>query len=183
LLRGRIIRAPAAQTVADRLRAAADRLYLTADQREKIRDVGRPYAEKSRELQQRRLALLGEEMRNLASVLTPEQRETVRDWREDRVVVIGVPIDPASPPSLAQLRETIADRLHAAADELGLTAEQRAKIREVRAAFATKFQAQRAARRDLRQEELKELGAILTSEQRDQVKFFAEEREESAQDR
>jgi Spy/CpxP family protein refolding chaperone len=180
---GRIVRAAAAQTVADRLRAAGDKLYLTAEQREKIREVGRPYAEKFREMQRRRRALLGEEMEAVAKVLTPEQREKVRDWREDRVVVIGVEVDPASPPTLAQLRETLADRLNAAAEELGLTADQRARIREIRADLAAKYQAQRAARRELRQEELKDLGAILTPEQRDQVKAFVEEREESGPNR
>jgi Spy/CpxP family protein refolding chaperone len=122
-------------------------------------------------------------MQAVAKVLTPEQREKVRDWREDRVVVIGVEVDPANPPRLAQLRETLADRLNAAADELGLTAEQRNKIRETRADFAAKYKAQRAARRELRQEELKELGAFLTPEQRDQVRAFVEEPEESGQDR
>jgi Spy/CpxP family protein refolding chaperone len=180
---GRVVRAAAAQTVADRLRAAADKLYLTAAQREKIREAGRPYAEKFREMRRQRRALLGEEMRAFAQVLTPAQRELVRDWREDRVVVIGVEIDPANPPTLAQLRETLAARLNAAADVLGLTAEQRDKIREIRSDFAAKYQAQRAARRELRQEELKDLGAILTPEQRDQVKAFVEEREESGQDR
>jgi Spy/CpxP family protein refolding chaperone len=180
---GRIVRAAAAQTVADRLRAAADRLYLTPEQREKIREVGRPYAEKFRDMQRRRRALLTEEMRAIAKVLTPEQREMVRDLREDRVVVIGIEIDPDNPPILPQLRETLADRLNAASDELGLTAEQRDKIRAIRADFAAKYQAQRTERRELRKDELRELGAILTSEQRDQVKSFAEDREGSGQDR
>jgi Spy/CpxP family protein refolding chaperone len=180
---GRIVRAAAAETVADRLRAAADKLDLTSEQHEKIREAGRPFAEKFREQRRERRALLGEEMRALAKVLTPEQREKVRDWREDRVVVVGVEIDPANPPALAQLRETLADRLHAAADELGLTTEQRDKIREIRADFAARYKAQRAARRELRQDELKAFGAILTPEQRDKAKAFVEEREESGQDR
>ena len=83
---------------------------------------------------------------------------------------------PRLSPALEQLRETVSDRLHAAADKLGLTAEQRDKIREIRADFAAKYQAQRTARRELRQEELKDLGAILTPEQRDQAKAFVEER-------
>ena len=86
-------------------------------------------------------------------------------------------------PKLEQLRETVLDRLHTAADQLGLTADQRAKIREIHNGFASKYQAQRAARRELRQEEFKELGAILNAEQRDQVKAFVEEREESGRDR
>lgn len=181
---GRVVRAAAAQTVADRLRATGDKLYLTPEQREKIREVGRPYTEKFREMARRRRTLLGEEMKALANVLTPEQREKVRDWREDRVVIIGVEIDPANPPPLAQLRETIADRLSAAAaDELGLTAQQRDKLREIQTSFAAKYQAQRTARRELRQEELNDLRAILTPEQRDQARAFVEDREESGQAR
>jgi Spy/CpxP family protein refolding chaperone len=180
---GRIVRAAAAETVADRLRASADRLVLTSEQREKIRDVGRPYAEKFRELHRQRRALLAEEMRAIGNVLTPEQREKARDMREDRVVVIGIEFDPANPPTLAQVREMFADRLNAAADELSLTADQRDKIREIRNDFAGKYRAQRAARRELRQDELRELGAILTPDQRDQVKSFDQEREDTGNNR
>ena len=82
-------------------------------------------------------------------------------------------------PALEQLRETVSDRLHASADRLGPTAEQRGKIRDFRTSFAAKYR----AHRELRQEESKDLGAILTPEQRDQVKGAVEEREESRQDR
>ena len=82
-------------------------------------------------------------------------------------------------PALEQLRETVADRLQSAADELGLTAEQREKIRQIHAGYAEKYRAQRDARRALRREEFKALGAVLTPEQRDQVKDAVEEREES----
>ena len=60
-------------------------------------------------------------------------------------------------PALEQLRETVADRLVSAADELGLTADQRAKIRQIHAGYAEKYQAQRDARRPLRREEFKAL--------------------------
>ena len=50
-------------------------------------------------------------------------------------------------PALEQLRETVMDRLHTSADELGLTAEQRDKIREIHAGFAAKYQTQRVDRR------------------------------------
>ena len=86
-------------------------------------------------------------------------------------------------PALEQLRETVLDRLHTSADQLGLTAEQRDKIRDIRTSFAAKYRARRDALRELRQEELKDLGAILSPEQRDQVKGAVEEREESRQDR
>ena len=180
---GRVVRAAAARSIADRLQAAADKLGLTADQRSKIGEAREPYADKFRDMRRARRALLGEEMRAIAAVLTPEQREKARDYREDRVVVIGVEIDPADPPTVAQLRETVADRLESAADELGLTAEQREKIRQIHAGYAEKYRAQRDARRALRREEFKALGAVLTPEQRDQVKDAVEEREESGRAR
>ena len=86
-------------------------------------------------------------------------------------------------PALEQLRETVADRLESAADRLGLTAEQREKIRQVHAGYAEKYRAQRDARRALRREEFKVLGAALTPAQRDQIKDAVEEREEPGQDR
>ena len=180
---GRVVLAAAAQSIADRLRAAADELGLTADQRSKIAEAHESYADKFRDLRRARRALLGEEMRAIAGVLTPEQREEARDYREDRVVVIGVEFDPANPPTVEQLRETVADRLQSAADELGLTAEQREKIRQIHAGYAEKYRAQRDARRALRREELEALGAVLTPAQRDQVKDAVEEREESGRAR
>ena len=180
---GRVVLAAAAQSIADRLRAAADELGLTADQRSKIAEAHESYADKFRDLRRARCALLGEEMRAIAGVLTPEQREEARDYREDRVVVIGVEFDPANPPTVERLRETVADRLQSAADELGLTAEQREKIRQIHAGYAEKYRAQRDARRALRREDLKALGAVLTPEQRDQVKDAVEEREESGRAR
>ena len=86
-------------------------------------------------------------------------------------------------PRLEQLRETVADRLQSAADELGLSAEQREKVRQIHAGYAEKYRAQRDARLALRREEFKALGAVLTPAQRDQVKDAVEEREESGRAR
>jgi hypothetical protein len=72
------------------------------------------------------------------------------------------------------------DWLHTSADRLGLTAEQRDKLRDSRTTFAAKYQAGPNARRELRQEELKDLGAILNPEHRDQGKGAVEEREDRA---
>jgi len=180
---GRVVVAAASRSITDRLQAAADKLGLTADQRMKIVEASESYADKFRDMRRERRSLLGDEMRAIAVILTPEQREKARDYREDRVVVTGVEFDPANPPGVEQLRETIADRLQAAADELGLTADQREKIRQIHAGYAQKYQAQRDARRPLRREEFKALGAVLTPEQRDQVKDAVEEREDSGRAR
>jgi Spy/CpxP family protein refolding chaperone len=74
------------------------------------------------------------------------------------------------------LRETISERVESMADRLGLTAEQRTKIRGVRESMAGKFQEQRAQRKALRGEEMKSLKGILTPAQAEQVKDLVEER-------
>ena len=61
------------------------------------------------------------------------------------------------------------------ADKLGLTAEQRTKIRGMNAAWADKFKSQRDQRRALRAEELKAFAEILTPEQREKVKDLVED--------
>jgi Spy/CpxP family protein refolding chaperone len=180
---GRVVRAAAARLIVDRLRDTADELNLTSSQRTKMVELSAPFAQKFRTMSRERRALLREEMRAVAAVLTPEQREKVRDYCEDRVVVVGIEFDPANPPTVAQLREAVADRLHAAADELSLTAEQRDKIRQIHAGFTEKYQAQRLARRGLRRDEFKALGEILTPEQRDKVERFVEDQDERSQGR
>jgi Spy/CpxP family protein refolding chaperone len=180
---GRILTASAARMIAEQLRTAADNLNLTASQRSKIVEASEPYAESFRALRRDRRQLLREEMHALSEVLTPEQREKVQDYCDDRVVVVGVEFDPANPPTVAQARETIADRLHSAADELGLSAEQREKIRQIHATYAPKYQAQRAARRDMRREEFRALGSILTPEQREKAERFIEDRDEPGRNR
>jgi Spy/CpxP family protein refolding chaperone len=182
-IEGWVVTASAAQSVADRLRAAAEKLSLTAEQRAKITETRESFAEKARDLRQQRRELLQDELQAVAKVLTPEQREKARDFSEDRVVVVGIEFDPAHPPTVAQLRETIAGRLNAAADRLGLTSDQRDKIRDIHARFAEKYQAQRDARQELRQQEFKSLGAILTPEQREQIRDFVEDRDETDRDR
>ena len=79
---------------------------------------------------------------------------------------------------IAQLRETIAERLNPVAEKLGITAEQKEKIKEIHAGFADRYKAQRAHRRELRQSELDAISAILTAEQREKVKDFVEDQVE-----
>ena len=98
-------------------------------------------------------------------------------------MVVGMEIDPNDPDAVAQLRETIAERMRALADRLGLTDEQRSKIREAHATFTDKYEAQRTQRRELRHQELKALGAVLTPEQHEKVKSYVEDRVESIKNR
>ena len=86
-------------------------------------------------------------------------------------------------PAVEQLRETVAERLQAVADQLGLTTEQRTKIREAHPAFADKFQALRTQRRELLQSELEAIRDVLTPEQREKVKDYIEDRVEALKNR
>ena len=171
----RIVVAPVLQSVTDRLQAAADRLGLTPEQRKEIVETYKSYDEKYDQLEDDRRELLKSELRAVGEVLTPEQRERVRNYFQDHVVVVDVQVDPNDPQAVAMLKETIAERLEATADKLGLTQEQRDKIKASFADFATKYTGQRDQREALRKEELKAMGAILTPEQRERVKnYFAD---------
>ena len=178
-IEGRMVRAAVVQSVAERLQAAADQLGLTDEQRGKIREIHAGFRDKYRALADQRRALLHDELKAIGGQLTSDQRDRVRDICEDRVVVVGIEIDPNDPDAIAQLRETVAERLRGVADRLGLTDEQRGKIREIHASFVEKFEAQRTARRDLRREELKAMGEVLTPEQREKVKGYIEDRVEA----
>ena len=178
-IEGRMVHAPVAQSVAERLQTAADKLGLTDEQRGKIRETHAAFVDRYRALAGERRALLHDELKAISEQLTSDQRDRVQDFCEDRAVVVGIETDSTDPDAIAQLRETIADRLRAFADRLGLTEEQRSKIREAHAAFAEKYEAQRTRRRDLRREELKAQGAVLTPEQFEKVKSYIEDRVES----
>jgi Spy/CpxP family protein refolding chaperone len=176
---GRIMHAAVAQSVAERLRTAADKLGLTQEQRNKIRETHATFVDRYHALADERRALLHDELKAISEQLTSDQRDRVRDLCEDRAVVVGIETDPNDTDAIGQLRETIADRLRALADRLGLTEEQRNKIREAHAAFAEKYEAQRTQRRELRREELKALGAALRPEQMEKVKSYIEDRVEA----
>jgi len=172
----RIVMAAAARSVADRLDVAADKLGLSPDQRQQIEKTHAQFAGKYQALRSDRLELMQDELKAMAAILTPEQREKVKDFTEDRVVVIDVTATGNNPEEIVKaLRESISERLEAVADKLELTADQRTQIQSVRTSFSDKFKSQRDQRMTLRQEELKALGALLTPEQQGKVKEFVED--------
>jgi Spy/CpxP family protein refolding chaperone len=175
----RAVRAAAAKSVADRLDAVADKLALNADQRRQIEKNHSQYAAKYLELRSGRRELLHEEMKAISAILTPEQREMAKDFCEDRVVIIeAVPSGRDAAEAVNALKETIAERLEAFGNRLGLSADQRAEIRATQENFSDKFKAQRDQRKAVRREELKTLEGVLTPEQRDKVKNFFEDHSE-----
>jgi Spy/CpxP family protein refolding chaperone len=185
-IESRILRAAAASSIADRLEAGADTLGLSADQRRQIAKASSKFAGKQRAMRSERRELLEEELKGLAAVLTPDQRDKIKDFCEDRIVLVevrtalkpGPGVDRPSRDTAdgeAALRETVAERIEGVADKLGLTAEQRTKIRGMNAALADKFKSQRDQRRALRAEEWKAFSELLTPEQREKAKDFVED--------
>jgi Spy/CpxP family protein refolding chaperone len=184
----RVLRAAAASSIADRLEAGADKLGLSADQRRQIARANAKFAGKQSEMRSERRDLLEKELKGIAAVLTPEQRDKIKDFCEDQIVVVEVrtalrpgpgvelPRRDAAAEGEAALRETIAERIEAMADKLGLTAEQRTKIRGVNATLANKFKSQRDQRSALRAEEWKAFAEILTPEQREKAKDLVEDK-------
>jgi Spy/CpxP family protein refolding chaperone len=168
----RLIAASIAQSVAERLQAAADKLGLNREQQERILEVYKNYDEKYEKLADDRREQLKSELKAVGEILTPEQREKVRNYFKDRVVMIDIQVDPNDPQAMAMLKETIAERLMATADRLGLTQEQRDKIKATYSDFAATYVAQREQREALRKEELKAMGEILTPEQREKAKHY-----------
>ena len=171
------------QSVAERLHAAADKLDLSSEQREKIRETHLKFAERYHTLRHERRELMHSEFMALGAVLTPEQKEKLEEMLEDRVVVVGVEFDPNDPSTITVLSETIRDRLDAAADKLGLSSDERAKVKQIHAGYAEKYKAQHAKRKELRQEEFQALKEILTPEQREKVKSYIEDKVETASTR
>jgi Spy/CpxP family protein refolding chaperone len=168
----RLVAASIAQSVAARLQASADKLGLTLEQRDRIIDIYKSYDEKYEKLAEDRREQLKSELKAAGEILTPEQREKVRNYFQDHVVVVDVQVDPNDPQAVAMLKETIAERLEATADKLGLTQEQRDKIKATYSGFAATYAAQREQREALRKEELKAMGEILTPEQREKAKHY-----------
>jgi len=164
-----------AQRRSDRLEAVADHLGLSTEQRTKIRETHRGFVEKYHALNDERQGLLQDELKAIGATLTPEQHGKVQSFFEDRVVIVGGDLSRLDENEIAQLRETIADRLNPVADKLSITAEQKEKIKEIHAGFAERYKTQRAQRRELRHSELDAILAILTAEQREKVKDFVED--------
>lgn len=173
----RLVIAAAAKSVKDRLDAAADKLGLSADQRQQIAQIHSRFAGKYRALRSERRELMEQELKAISTILTPEQRETVKDFCEDRVVILEGSVSGREPLEAAKgLKETVTERLEALADKLGLSGDQRTEIRGIRDRFSDQFQSQREQRKALRQEELQALREVLTPEQREKVRDFVEDR-------
>jgi Spy/CpxP family protein refolding chaperone len=172
----RVVTALMAQSLSRRLHHAADRIGLTPDQRKSIRDIGETFEPKFEALADARRDLLQDELKAVSNVLTPEQREKVRDFARDRMVVVRVDFDPRDAENVAHLKENIRERLDAIEDVLQLTDDQRREIKQRCENFLTRHSSQRNERISLRKSELNAMSNILTPDQREKVKDFVNER-------
>jgi Spy/CpxP family protein refolding chaperone len=169
-IEARMVHSPIARSVTERMHALADNLGISSEQLSRIRETHHSFADQYQALDDDRDQLLQEELKAVSAILTPEQREKVSNYFADRVLVFGGDLSRLDEGTITQLRETIAERLEGAADRLGLTAEQKEKIKETHTGYVPKYREQRDKRRELRQKELDALSAVLTADQRDKVK-------------
>src|SRR5262245_22748199 len=82
-------------------------------------------------------------------------------------------------PEVDLLKQSVSEKLQAAAEMLGLTQEQRDKIKEVHRSFEARRQAMREQRRALLQSDLRAISESLTPEQREKAQAFLEDQVES----
>src|SRR5690606_17904001 len=122
--------------------AAADKLGLTQEQRDKIKEIRASHAEQHKALRAERRALMQEEMKALGTALTPKQQEEVKELAEDRVETAkerphkGLPM-------FSRDGDTLAERTDAAADKIGLSEDQRRQMMKTLASYANKHDALR----------------------------------------
>ena len=164
------------ETVSERLQTVADKLGLTPEQRTKIREAHAAFADKFQALRTQRRELLQSELEAIRDVLTPEQRDQVKGFVEDLREAAREAGAKRDWPEVSPLRDTLAERVQAAAEKLALTSEQRQKIRDMHAPFAEKYRANRAERRNLVEAELKAIAEELTPEQREKARHYIEGR-------
>jgi hypothetical protein len=155
--------------VTERLQAAAGKQGMTAEQGWRIVDTPENFGGKYETPADDRREVLRSQPKAVGGILTPKQRDTVRDGFQGHGV-IDIPVDPNDPQAAAIPKETIAERLEGTAGKLGLTQEQSDKIRAMDPGLAAECAAQREQREALRVEELKAMGDILTPQQRKRVK-------------
>jgi Spy/CpxP family protein refolding chaperone len=155
--------AGARETLAERAESAAEKIGLTSEQRQQIIKTLSSHADRHAILKAKCQEACEEEFKEIAAVLTPDQRQKAREYIEERVM-------------RAAAAKSLTEHLDANAGKLGLTADQRQQIAKTHAQFAPKYRELRSDRRELLQEELKAIAAILAPEQREMVKDFWEDR-------
>jgi hypothetical protein len=157
------------QSVSKQLPAPADKLGLTAAPGWRIVDTPKNFDGKYETSAGDRREVLRSQPKAVGEIHTPKQRDTVRNDFQGHGVV-DLQVDPNDPRAAAMPKETTAERIEGTAEKLGLTQEQRDKIRAIDPGLAAKCTAQREQREALRMEGLKAMGDILTPQQRKRVK-------------
>ena len=145
------------------------------------------FAGKQSEMRSERRDLLEEELKGISAVLTPEQRDKIKDFCEDQIVVVEVRTAFLARAQVSNSRvetrprtkqrkgdDRRADRGYGR--QARIDGEQRTTIRGINAALAEKFKSQRDQRKVLRAEEWKAFAEILTPEQREKAKDLVEDK-------
>jgi Spy/CpxP family protein refolding chaperone len=175
----RMVLAPAAKSLAHRIRTVAENMGISTEQLSKILETHRNFDEQYNALSDKRDQLLREELKSVKEILTPEQREKVSNFFADRILMVSGDLSRLDERQITQLLETIADRLEGVANKLGLSAEQKEKIKSTHEGFVPRYREQRDERRQLRQKELDAISELLSADQREKVKDFTADQAEN----
>ena len=164
------------QSVSEKLQAAADELGLSQEQRDKITETRRSFEAKRKALRDQHRELYESDLKAIEAILTPEQREQVHAFMEEKVETPEPGEGPLAWTQDPSVRDTLVQKLRGAAEKLGLTSEQRYQIKERLAGSVEKYRDQRHARRELVEAELKAIAEVLTPEQREKARRYFEQR-------
>jgi len=148
------------QSVTERLPAAADKRGLTAGPGWQIVGTPKNFDGEYETLADDRREALRSEPKAVGETLTPNHRDKVRNDCQGHGVV-DIQVDPNDPQAAAVPKETSEERLEGTAEKLGLTQQQRDKIKAIYSGLAAKYTAQRDQREALRMEELKAMADVL----------------------
>ena len=116
----------ARDTLAERAHSAAEKLGLTSEQRKQIIQTLSSHTDQHVALRAKCREAAENEFKAVTAVLTPEQRTKAREQIEDRVVI-------------AAAARSVADRLDAVGDKLGLSDDQRQQIAKTHSQFDGKY--------------------------------------------
>ena len=164
------------QSVSEKLQSVAERLGLSQEQRDKIKETHRSFEARRQALRDQRRELHQSDLKSISDILTPNQRTQVDDLIDDRVDAQKADEGPVAWAEEALLHDSFAHKVRVAAEKLGLTPEQRYQIKERLAGSVEKYREHRRARRELVEAEFKAVAEVLSPEQREKAHRYLEHR-------
>src|SRR5262249_26727045 len=107
------------QSVSEKLQAAAERLRLRQEEREKVNEIHRSFEARRQEMRDRRRELHESDLKAISEILTPEQRDKVQAFVADRVEAHEAGQGPVAWAQDASLFDSVVQKLRNAREQLG----------------------------------------------------------------